>query len=234
MTTRLELPDTDPEFERFLLELATLSDAEIESRIEEASPELRSLLAEVIEASREEQLLQKAEPPPPRHDYKLGKIEKFLLVFMVRPGYSPLYPGYELHARSCALQSYYREAYGLSGRQTRNVRQLVPQREYNSLQVRFTKAMKRLEAKGLIEIFRVRRSRWFADRGRGPEPADLRADRLYLGKLRVGREYEAGVQARLLQSHKCCSRYSTVYRLSRSGSVRAHEIARRGGWYSNL
>ena len=150
---------------------------------------------------------------------RLGKIEKFLLVYMVRPGQS-FYPAYELHARSCALQVYYREIHSLTRRQRRNVRQVIPRREYNSLQVRFTRAMQRLVSKGYIEKYRVRPARWFGDRGRGPEPAELKSRRLYIEEEEV----------RPLITHHCCSRYGTVYRLTTAGREKAYEVAYRDGF----
>lgn len=94
--------------------------------------------------------------------------------------------------------------------------------------------MQRLETKGLIETFRVRRSRYFADRGRGPEPAEVRSRRLYLREFEVGRSYEGKVVARRIVSHKCCNRYRTVYWLTRTGREITSKIVKRSGWYSNF
>lgn len=226
-------PEDNSELRSLVEELMGLSETELETRLAELSPEQRNQLVNFAAALEAEHFFGEDERPA-QHEPRLGKIERFILVYMVRPRYSPLYPGYALHARSCALQSYYREAHGLPGRQTRNVKQLViDKREYNSLQVRFTKAMQRLETKGLIETFRVRRSRYFADRGRGPEPAEVRSKRLYVGEFEVGRRYKGKVVAEPIVSHKCCNRYRTVYWLTSAGREKAREIVRREGWYSS-
>ena len=144
---------------------------------------------------------------------RLGKIEKYLLRHMILPSADfPILP-YRLHARSCALQAYYREAQGLSGRQTKIVRKTISSSaQYKSLQVRFTRAMQRLVAKGLIEIHRVQPSRWLGDRGRGPEPAELRSDGFYVGTDEVNR----------LHTHVCCRRHRVLYQLTREGREIAH------------
>jgi hypothetical protein len=141
---------------------------------------------------------------------RLGKIERFLLLYMISQGIW----SYQMHARSCALQAYYRENHGLSLRQKRNVRQVIPLPEYKSLQVRFTKAMQRLASKGYIETYRVRSARWYADRGRGPEPADWRDGRLYID----------GVKVIPLYTHVCCRRYRVVYRLTKEGLGKAYAL----------
>lgn len=144
---------------------------------------------------------------------RLGKIERFLLTYMVRPSFVPTY---SVHARSCALQTYYREKHGIQDRNRRNVAAVVPTREYNSLQVAFTKALQRLEKKGLVETARGGGQSWSAEKqlGAGKQGQDL--------------GYILGISTRMLQAHVCCRRYTTVYGLTRKGSARAYHLA--WGW----
>ena len=78
--------------------------------------------------------------------------------------------------------------------------------------------MQGLEKKGLIEMFRVRPSRHFGDRGRGPEPAELISGRLYIGDQEVKPHY----------NHVCCRRRRpVVYRLTRDGRDTALSVQSR-------
>ena len=227
-----EPDDIESRLLRMAANLGTLSEAERDSLLAEAAPWLRDVLEELValpEAERQTWLAElvrsledespayEAEPVPGKHEPKLGKIERFLILFVARPTKWPPLPGYEFHSRSCALQTYFREAQGMGLRRTRNVRQLIPPREYNSLQVRFTRAMQSVESKGYIETYIVAPSRLFVDRGRGPEAAE-EVD----GKLVVG-DYDItdDERARIVLTHVCCSRNRKIYRLTGAGRSKA-------------
>jgi hypothetical protein len=132
---------------------------------------------------------------------------------MMRPGFPPRY---SFHARSCAIQAYYRESKGVALRYRRNVAAVIPRKEYDSLQVRFTKALRTLAHKGLIIFGDVGGKRWTVE----------------------GREHEAnrhgqelalimGVRGKMLQAHVCCRRYRVVYCLTKAGVQVAEQLAFR-------
>jgi len=86
--------------------------------------------------------------PPER----LGKIEKFILLWVLRRKDAVD----EFHFRSAALQAYYKQSQGLTFQTRNNARSVIPVREYRSLQVRFTNALGCLRRKGYVEIHRGR------------------------------------------------------------------------------
>lgn len=145
---------------------------------------------------------------------RLGKIERFLLVYMMRPDFPPRY---SFHARSCAIQAYYREAHGMTLRNKRNVAAVVPPKEYASLQVRFTKALRTLSQKGLVMTSEFGRRRWVAE---GREDLANKRGQELAQMMRV--------TSKLLQAHVCCRRYRVVYCLTRNGEELAKQLAY--GW----
>jgi len=144
---------------------------------------------------------------------RLGKVERFLLTFMVRPSYASYLPAYSVHARSCALQTYYREVNAISGRNRRNVARVLRPREYNSLQVTFTKALQRLEQKGLVQVARGGGRMWSAEK------------QLFFGSGGEELAYFMGIRMKPLQPHVCCRHYPVIYRLTKRGVSMAEELA---------
>lgn len=204
--------------------LEALSEAERESLLADVNPALQNLFGELLaltEAERqtlraeigkrhleEESFRDEAELPAASYDLRLGKVEKFLLWYVSH--------FYSLHTRNCAIETYYRYYHALSLRRTGNLRKLMnDDPAYNSLQGSFTRAIKSLKAKGLIETFKVKPSLWFADRGRGPEPATKRDERYYLGELEVG--YGDAERPVRVFNHRCCVRNRLAYRLTFEG-----------------
>ena len=198
------------------MELDELSEAELESRVAELSAEQRIQLAELVARMEAERLRAEREPPSIP---LLGGVEKFLLWYVSNH--------YQLHTRNCAIQAYYRYYHALSLRQTRNLRKLIDDDgAYDSLQGSFTRAIKSLKAKGLIETYKVKPSLWFADRGRGPEPATKKDQRYYLGELEVG--YGGDERPVRIFNHRCCIRNRLVYRLTLEGLLVATAMKEPG------